>query len=407
MLLRWWHERIRYKPYRPVVEALLLMVCAVVGAIGQLLKALWRWLCHYPAPPPLTLVPRRTILCLRPDRIGDVVLLTPALMALRACCPEATITLLTSDYVRPLIEHHPAVDEAVSVPGDRLVDFWRGRALLRTLRQQRFDMILVFESVWSCALLARWLGGMARVGYDVQGVGWLFTHALRYPYRWQKTHQVRVDTRLVAALGCPQAATPGALHVPVSGAASERARTWLSQHGLNDGRPVFMVHPGSRARYTQWSSERFGAVANWLIQTTGGHLLILCGRGEEPLVSRMQQALSVAAHMIQGWSLTDVVGLMSYCALFLGNSTGTTHLASAVGPLTVMLIGGTHPLDCPERWRPWGERHLAVHKSPREIIGRDTERWLGAEGLDHIQPQDVIAALRQPVERLMTSRTAS
>ena len=202
MLLSWWHEGVRYKPFRPATERLLLAWCALLGWTGRGLKRLWHRIRRDVPPPALESLQVRQILCLRPDRIGDMVLITPALAALRERFPSAKITLLTSTKTFPLVREHPAVDEVQVISGDRLIDFWRGRQVLHQLHQRYFDVIIVFESVWNCALLAWWLGGTVRLGYDEQGAGFLLTHALPYPYRREKAHQVLINARLVMALGC-------------------------------------------------------------------------------------------------------------------------------------------------------------------------------------------------------------
>jgi len=405
VLLRWWHEKIRDKPFRPALEWLLVAWCTVVGLLGQWIKCCWHAAMRHPPPRPLHDISVQRLLCLRPDRIGDVVLLTPALVALREQFPSAEITLLVSEKARMLIEGHPAIDNVVTVRDDRVLDFWSDRHTLSHLRQQGFDVIIVFESVWSCALLAWWLGGIVRLGYDTQGTGFLFTHALPYPYRWEKCHQVVVNAQLVQALGCSETIATGPLSIRVSSVARSKALQWLESQGLGGTQPLVLIHPGSRSRFVQWAPTRFGVVAEWLHHETPACQMILCGPGEEAIVNRMRSALSFTPPVVQGLTIAEVAGLMSWCCLFIGNATGTTHLAAAVGPLAIMIIGGTHPLDCPERWRPWGEQHVVVHKRPMDVIGRETSRWLGPEGLDHITPADVIAVLQQHLQRLNVTST--
>lgn len=395
MLLRWWHEGVRHKPFRPVVEAIVEVWYALVGVVGYGLTRCWRLVTRQPPVPSLPILECRHILCLRPDRLGDVVLVTPSLAALRARYPAAEITVLASEATRPVLEGHPAINAVVAVRGSRLLDFWRDRATLRGLRERRCDMIIVFQSSWSCVWLAWWLGAPVRLGYDTQGAGFLLSHAQAYPYRRLKTHQVVVNGRLVMALGCREDLACGPLQVPVSSAARAAAHGWLERHGFGDNTaPLVVMHPGSRSRYTRWAPERFGQVADWVQRETTARVVWLCGRGEETLVARAQACLAQPPPVAQDFSLELVAGLLSWCQIYVGNATGTTHLAAAVGPCTVMVIGGTHPLDCPERWEPWGAGHRVVHKRPVDCIGRDTSTWLGPEGLQRITPDDVIAALR-------------
>jgi len=394
MALRRLRESVTWKPWRRVTEPALSALCAAVGWAGGKLTRAWRAVRRMPTPP--AVIPRtiRRVIILRPDRLGDIILTTPMLSALRACVPQARVTVVVAERYQLILAGHPAVDEVVPVPGDSLKDFWRGRARLRALRSGEGTCIIAGEISWPSSLLAWWLKGEYRVGYDTQGMAFLFTHALPYPYRRVKTHQVEVELGLLRAFGCTSDPSEARLSVTVPQAARDAAAAWIRSRGLAAGRTTVMIHPGSRSRYTRWAPERFGQVGDWVQRETAAQLIVLCGPGERPVVDRMVARMASPPLLAEGLTLEVVAALIGHCALFIGNSTGTTHLAAAMGSCVVMVIGGTHPLDCPERWRPWGTGHLVVHRRPIDVIGREDNGWLGSEGLAHIRPDDVIQQLR-------------
>jgi ADP-heptose:LPS heptosyltransferase len=393
MALRWLRESVRWKPWRWVTEPGLEALCAAAGLAGARMTRAWRAARRIPPPP--AVIPRtvRRVIVLRPDRLGDLVLTTPMLTALRACLPHARIIVVVAERYRAVIDGHPAVDDVVTVRSDGLCDFWRARSHLAALQTGEETCIIVNEISWPVSLLAWWLGGAYRIGYDSQGMGFLFTHALPYPYRRVKSHQVGVDLGLLKPLGCEPDLSTARLSVPVPPAARDRAAAWMRSRGLAPGRATVMIHPGSRSRYTQWAPERFGRVADWVQRETPHQLIVLCGPGERPTVDRMIARMASPPLVAKGLALPDLIGLISQCRYFVGNSTGTAHVAAAVGSIVVMVIGGTHPLDCPERWRPWGPEHAIVHRRPIDVLGRD-DTWLGWEGLAHITPEHVIQVLR-------------
>jgi len=403
MTLRWLHESVTWKPWRPLTEWLLLIVGALIGCLGRWLKRRWQWFTSAPSPHPMNPQDIREIIVLRPDHLGDVILMTPMLVALQAWLPRAKITAVVSHTTSPLLTGHPAVDNVIAIRGDRLVDFWHSRCTLRTLRARPATCLLVCESSWPVALLAWWLRGTHRVGYDTQGRGFLFTVEVPDSSRRIKRHEVEANLRLAQAIGCPvdHASRQPTVVIPIT--AHTTAQQWVAAHQLSRERPIVMIHPGSRSRYTRWAPERFALVAEQFRQAIPAQLIVLCGRGERPLMTQILRRMSFHPIVAQGLSLTELGALMSLCALFVGNATGTAHLAAAVGTRVIMIIGGTHPLDCPERWRPVGEQHLIVHKSPREVLGRDTWNWLGPEGLAHIQPEEVVAAIRVQLTRVATA----
>lgn len=400
MILRWLRESVRWKPWRPFVQGVLGVWFGCVGFCGNTILRCCRALRGLPQP---NFDPARIsqAIVLRPDRLGDVMLMLPMLPVLRAWLPKAKLTVVVAERLRCLLEGLDAIDELVAVSGDGLSDWWKHRASLNGLRGKPGVCIIAAQPTWPVGLMARWLGGLFRIGYARHGMEWLFTHPVGYPYMKTKAHQVTVNLGLLKALGCPvpeKAVHPG---VSVSAEAEETARKWRQEHELVQNRMTVMVHPGTRSRYTRWDTGRFGEVVRWLHDEAKVQVIVLCGPGEEDLIYTLKRSLSFALAVARGLDLPSVAALMRSCQLFVGNATGTAHLAAALGVRTVMIIGGTHPQDCPERWHPYGEGHAVVHKKPSEAIGHDTEAWLGYEGLKWIMPFDVISTLRS----LLSSQT--
>lgn len=395
MGLRWLRESVVSKPYRPCVERCRQAIGGITGSMGAGLRRLWRALRRLPPTPPLAASAVARIVVIRPDRIGDLVLSTPVLRALRTAYPGARLTLIAAQATQELIPAPSLVDDIIAVPGDRVRDFWHARHALRALRGTQPDLMIALERTWSVAFLSRWLGGQHRVGYDTGGCGWLFTDAVPYPFARCKAHQVEVNVHLLRSIGIPTPPTDALrLEVAIPSSAVQRADAWLTEHRCT-ARPIVVMHPGSRSRYTQWAPEHFGIVADRLAQEYPVHVLILCGPGEAPIVARMMAAMITRPPVAQELPLATVAALLSRSAVFIGNATGTMHVASAVTPHVIAIIGGTHPEDCPERWGPWGTGHQVVHRTPLEVLGYDTWDWLGQEGLRHITPDDVLRAARQ------------
>lgn len=395
MIFRYFHERVAWKPCRPFIERAGRWGCALIGFVGYGLRGLWRKLRFFSLEP-LNLASARHIIVIRPDRIGDAVLSTPALRALRDAFPRARITVIASVTIAPFVKSLSSVDEVVVVAGDRLADFWAARCQLKALQAPAADLIVVLQSAWPAGLLSWWLKGKHRLGFDLYGMGWLFTDAVAYPFLKRKTHQVEANLYLLKQAGIPvQAADVLKLEVPVTETGRAAAQQWLTAHEADETKPLLVIHPGSRSRYTQWPPQRFGVVADRLMEQGTYQLVVLCGPKEEPIVRQMTSAMKDKPLVASGLPLDTIIALLARCALFIGNATGTMHLASAVSRRVIAIIGGTHPHDCPERWGPWGKNHRVVHKTPEETIGRSTWDWVGPEGLRYIMPEDVLAAVKQ------------
>ncbi len=395
MFFRWLHEHVAFKPWRPAVECVLRLGSRVVDFCGKRVKAIWHAALHVPKPARLIPSQLKQIVVIRPDRIGDAVLSTPALRALRQAAPQARITVIASTAAAPFMRLLTSIDEVLVVPGDRLADWWRARRLLQPLRDAKPDCVIVLQSAWPAALLGWWLKGSHRVGFNAGGMGWLFTDAVPYPFLKRKEPQVLVNLYLLQAAGIP---TPPAdsvqLEAPITGKGRAEADVWLCKQGCDDKRLLVVIHPGSRSKYTQWAPEKFAIISDKLASDPNNQVVLLCGPHEEAIVERVMRTMRNSVFVAKDLPLETVIALLERSALFIGNATGTMHLASAVCRKVVAIIGGTHPQDCPERWGPWGKDHRIVHKTPEETIGRSTWDWVGPEGLGFIQPEDVLTAIR-------------
>lgn len=322
------------------------------------------------------------IVLLRPDRVGDVVLSIPAFQAVRQAFPSATVTAVVTPRTAPLLHNHPAVDSVLTIEGDGLWELWRSRVTMRRLRAIGCDLAIAFEASWACGLLAFLTGASVRLGWDFRGAGGFFTIRVPFQSTTVKTHEIDANLQLVRTLGIPIPRRLPELHV--SQEARDRLSQWWQQQGWPTTGVWILIHPGSRSAYTRWAPERFAAIADRLMDLPEAHVLLLAGQGETRLIQRVQSSMRHTPTIVQDLELEQMAALLERMHLFIGNATGTTHLAAYLGPCVIEIIGGTHPLDCPERWGVIGERHRIVHKRPEEAIGRPTETWVGPEGLAHI-----------------------
>ena len=401
-MLQWFRESVSFKPFRSVFHFLLSGFHLLLGILGRLIQVPCLLLTGRGLNPKLKPRGWNHVVVVRPDRLGDMILATPFLRALRQLAPTARITVIASDRNKDAIQGLATVDEVLAVPGDRIRDFWRSRAILSPVRASRPDAVIALEAKWSAGLLSFWLRGRHRIGYDRSGMGWLFYPAVSYPYGKNKTHQVEVNLRLLKPLGFDErylSPSRWPLEVAISDSARDKAADWLQQAGLNSEEVLVMVHPGSRSVYTRWNLDRYATLIAELQSFSHVRILLLSGPGEESLAEELMQSSSGPLILVKDLELPVLAALMEQCALYIGNATGTLHLAAAVCPHVIGIIGGTHPEDCPERWGPWGVGHRVVHRAPKDVLGKDTWRWLGPEGLRHIRVEDVM----EPVQEVLGS----
>lgn len=331
-------------------EIVLFLLSAIVSAIVNLSGRLRG-----------RAAPRR-ILVVKLDHLGDVVLATPATRALRVRYPEASIDALVHPGSAVVLAGNPSITRILTYRSPR---FARGRAAdglsrLREIARARYDTLVELRGDERTLLLPFLCGATRRVDRGAARI----RHALRRlrPGTPRVIHEVEANLEVVLPLIGPRSAgaTRPALEVRVDPEARASMLRKLADRGIRADARLVVIHPGAAWRPRAWRSERFGAVADWIL----GHYdatVVLIGsedeRGVEDEVRRSIQRSPV--HALAGrMTLEEVTALLEMSALFLGNDSGPAHLASACGVPSIVLFG---PQD-PRRFRPWSERTYVLHR---------------------------------------------
>ena len=297
------------------------------------------------------------VLVIKPDHLGDVLLLTPALRALRQQLPQAHITLLVGSWSRAVVAHNLDIDtlQICQFPGfarQAKTSAWEPyRLLLQTawlLRSSRYDAaIIARDDHWWGALLATLVGVPVRIGYNIATVAPFLTHVLPHD---ATTHVTQQALDLVAALTGTLVATRPALRPPVTDIDRNWAARWLVEQGFGD-QPVAAIHPGTGGQAKLWLPQRWAEIADALHER-GTRVLLTGGPGEAALVEQIAAQMQQAPATLVGTaSVGQLAAVYQHCAVVLGVDSGPLHLATSVGTPTVVVFG---PSDL-RRYGPWGD----------------------------------------------------
>lgn len=299
--------------------------------------------------------PPGRILVIKPDHLGDVLLLTPALRLLRQRLPAAEITLLVGPWAADLLR---GSDLATTIhicpfPGFTRAakpSWWQPYWLLwqtaERLRLGRYDVALVArDDHWWGALVALLAGVPRRIGTAAPGLAPLLTTAL--PYN-SAAHVAAQSLALVAALTGGEASTAPPTELPIGAAAI----AWAAAR-LPDAAPQAwaVIQPGAGGAAKLWLVERWVTVGQAL-EARGLRVVVCGGPGEAALVAAVGAGLAQPLLLTDAPSLAHLAALFRRCALVLGVDSGPLHVAVAAGVPTIALFG---PGD-PARFGPWGDR---------------------------------------------------
>ncbi len=314
---------------------------------------------------------RLRVLLIRPDHLGDVLLMTPALAPLRAAWPNAHITCLVGPWGEAVARRNPHVDAVLTLPFPGFTrqpkaSAWAPYAMARSQAQRlrgQFDIAVVlrFDHWWG-ALLAALAEIPLRVGYDVPDVAPFLT--TRVPYT-PDAHATVLNLALVETLtGRPIAVDPIAwpMEFPVTAAERADADAWLAEQGVDAGERLVVMHPGAGADVKLWTNENWAAVGDALA-VSGMRIVLTGSAGEARLAADIGARMVYPAIDVAGATpLPRLAALLQRCDVVLGPDAGILHLATAVGTPTVRLYG---PVD-PRKFGPWGDpaRHRVVVAEP-------------------------------------------
>jgi heptosyltransferase-3 len=297
----------------------------------------------------------RHLLLVRTDHLGDMLLTLPVAEALKRAAPACRVTVLASAANAEAARHHPAVDDVEVDPLEAKGSGLRGvGALARQLRRLECDAAIVAHPTPRLAL-AVWRAGIAlRIGTAYRAYSFLFNrrvhqHRRRPPWR----HESEYNVSLLAPLGlAPSAVPPPRWEVRPEEAAAVDAL--IEQRGLGTS-PLIALHPGNAGSALNWSAAQYAELGRRLA-AAGARLIITGGKADIALTRTVAAGIGAAALDLGGQvSLPALAALLSRCVLYIGSSTGPTHLAAALGVPVVALYSPLRS-NAPTRWRPIGER---------------------------------------------------
>ncbi len=352
----------------------------------------------------------RNVLAVRLDGMGDVLMTTPALRAVRQGLPEASLTLLTSPAGADVARYVPEVDRALvrvapwmkatppAEPSDEL-------SWIEGLREERFDAAIVFTVHTQSPLpaaLELWLAGiplrLAHCRENPYGLlsDWIPEPETDAPLR----HEVRRQLDLVATVGFTTEDVNLSFRVPPDDV--RRMRGVAAELGLHPGGRWGVLHPGATAPSRRYPPERYVEAAGRLAAEDGYTWVVTGSASEAPLVEAIAAPLGAAAVPMTGLSLGELAALLTIAPVLVTNNTGPAHLAAAIGTPVVDLYALTNLQHTP--WRV--PSRVLSHDVPCRGCRR-SECPLGHHlCLNGVSAADVVEAVRSLRAEVGATRSA-
>jgi lipopolysaccharide heptosyltransferase II len=297
------------------------------------------------------------VLAVRLDTIGDVLMTTPAIRALKEARPGRRVTLLTSHSGAAVAALVPEIDDVMVYDAPWLkatpprADSSRDHEMAELLRARALDSAIIFTTFSQSPLPAALLCYLADIPLRL-------AHCRENPYQLLTTrvaerepelgirHEVERQLDLVAAVGCCASDRRLSVRVPPDDRA--RVRTLLGSVGVDRDESWFVVHPGATAASRRYPPELFAEAIRQVVAQTGASVLITGDASEVELATRVSASVNGRARVLAGaLSLGELAALIAEAPVLLTNNTGPAHIAAAVGTAVVDLYALTNPQHTP------------------------------------------------------------
>jgi predicted lipopolysaccharide heptosyltransferase III len=295
----------------------------------------------------------RKVLLVRLRSIGDTVLATPSIFALKRFLPNVTVDILVEDWVAPLLNDHPHVDNVIVLERG---GFMTRARVARELRAGNYDVVYNLHGGTTATFLTRATGARHRVGFKSYQYAQLHNHQAPSPWLlWgqQKTHSVEQQLALLGWTGVPVTDRPRT-QLGISNDANEKVKQLLAQAALTDQK-LALIHPAAAFATKQWATEHFARVADFL-SDRGFAPVAIAAPSERALLEKLCSEAAVKITILD-LSLPEVTALAAHSQLFVGNDSGIAHIAAAVGTPAVVIFGSSNIAH----WRPW-------NSAPAEVV---------------------------------------
>lgn len=307
------------------------------------------------------LPPQSKILFLRLRSLGDMLLITPALRAVKAWRGDLELWVAVEEPYAAVLEGNPDVSGTIVVatqPKSSAASYLRA---LGEIRRQTFAVCYNLHGGTRSLWLTAASGTRVRVGFAHYRQG--FAYNVLVPnaeqiYGRKQFHTVEHRISAFYWTGLPEAEIPPMQIFPQE-EPRKRVRAQLRAVGGDPARPYAVLRPTAKYFTKEWSPAGFAEVARYLEEHYRLQPVVTCGPGEEGAVDALDQALGRRSLRLDGLPFRELTALLADAALFVGNDSGPTHIAAALGcPSVVIFSSSSSTL-----WRPW--------RCPHEVVQND------------------------------------
>lgn len=302
----------------------------------------------------------KRLLIIRPDHLGDVLLSTPAIRAIKQKRPDISIHVLCGEWSANVLANYDEIDLVLTLPfpgfnralpSDNTPNpYMQAVASSRMLRKIGYSSAVIMRpDHWWGAMLAFFAGIRERIGYDMANVSPFLTTALEH----QHQHVVEQNLRLVENWTGELHSNQAEYSFPVFDEDRDYIDSDLLDWRIPSEKPIICIHAGSGSTFKLWDALKWAKVADMLTSQFSASIVFTGSASEIFMINTIKHHMTENAYIMAGsTNLGQLAALYARSSVVLGSDSGPMHLAAAVDTPTVTLFGPADPVE----FSPWGHR---------------------------------------------------
>ncbi|MBP9854241.1 MAG: glycosyltransferase family 9 protein [Candidatus Omnitrophica bacterium] len=303
----------------------------------------------------------KNILIVRTDRIGDVVLTTPSIRAVKKHFPNARVTVLLSPATTDLLKGLDFIDEILVDDRKNLHRGWRGYlSLITMLRQKKFDLAVIYHTKRRTNLACFLANIPRRLGYKNNKYGFLLNNPAEDTRHEGLKHETQYCLDLLSKIGIQS--NNSSCEVARHANSDQWIKDFLVSKGIQTSDHLIVLHLSASDPARQWPKENFANLISELSKKYSQSKFIIIGTKEsQPLAADIQNMTKAEIIDTTGLiTLSQMVSLLAQVQLLISNDSGPVHVAVALGTPVVSIFTRNQPGINPQRWQPLGKNSRFV-----------------------------------------------
>lgn len=317
----------------------------------------------------------KNILVIKVRAMGDTLLATPTLRALKTNFPEASITAVVAPQGKDILIHNPDISD-ILVYDKAETGFWDYLKFIKLLRQKKYDLVIALHASFRTALMARLSGVTDRIIHNHSGRNYFATIPIGAKKEAKST--IERDLDVIRALG--KQADGQQLTLTLSEEDRITVGHLLTNRGLSIDQPFMILAPGAGKSRKRWTAEAAGLFLKTMLLHYTLPWIVLAGPQEQDMVQKIQKIVPENVYIFEG-SIKKAATLIKAAQGMVTADSGPKHVACAVGTPTLTLW-----TDEPEaEWHPYDRNKHQILNSPTGVVADITPEEVVAQTAKHFQ----------------------